>query len=158
RSSLTRRTTQPIRVILRVSAGGLGLTADDTGLAVGHHPGPVPGLPAVVAGSDYAELSRTIKQAGLLRRRPAYYSTTIALTLPRLGGGWPVFAMLGRSWWQPLVAVFPAVMFTQSGFMGHAAGHRQISGSKRTDALSGRLPGNLLIGLSYGGWISKPNR
>ena len=134
------------------------MTADDTGLAASHHPGPVPGLPAVVAGSDYAELSRTIKQAGLLRRRPAYYSTKIALNLLLLAGGWTVFAMLGRSWWQLLVAVFLAVMFTQTGFIGHDAGHRQISGSKRTDDLIGRIHGNLLIGLSYGWWISKHNR
>ena len=38
------------------------------------------------------------------------------------------------------------------------AGHRQISGSKRTDDLIGRIHGNLLIGLSYGWWISKHNR
>jgi fatty acid desaturase len=49
-------------------------------------------------------------------------------------------------------------MFTQTGFIGHDAGHRQISGSKRTDDLIGRIHGNLLIGLSYGWWISKHNR
>ena len=38
------------------------------------------------------------------------------------------------------------------------AGHRQISGSKRTDDLIGRIHGNPLIGLSYGWWISKHNR
>lgn len=134
------------------------MTADNTGSAVSHHPGPVAGLPAVVAGSDYAELSRTIKRAGLLRRRPAYYSAKIAANLLLLAGGWTVFAIVGRSWWQLLVAVFLAVMFTQSGFIGHDAGHRQISGSKRTDDLIGRIHGNLLIGLNYGWWISKHNR
>jgi fatty acid desaturase len=73
-------------------------------------------------------------------------------------GGWAVFALLGRSWWQLLVAVFLAVMFTQTGFIGHDAGHRQISGSKRTDDLLGRIHGNLLIGLSYGWWTAKHNR
>lgn len=57
-----------------------------------------------------------------------------------------------------LVAVFLAVMFTQTGFIGHDAGHRQISGSKRADGLIGRIHGNLLIGLSYGWWVSKHNR
>ena len=57
-----------------------------------------------------------------------------------------------------LVAVFLAVMFTQTGFIGYDAGHRQISGSKRTDGLIGRIHGNLLIGLSYGWWVSKHNR
>jgi fatty acid desaturase len=49
-------------------------------------------------------------------------------------------------------------MFTQSGFIGHDAGHRQISGSKRIDDLIGRIHGNLLIGLSYGWWTAKHNR
>jgi fatty acid desaturase len=57
-----------------------------------------------------------------------------------------------------LVAVFLAVMFTQTGFIAHDAGHRQISGSKRADGLIGRIHGNLLIGLRYGWWVSKHNR
>jgi hypothetical protein len=47
-----------------------------------------------------------------------------------------------------LVAVFLAVMFTQTGFIGYDAGHRQISGSKRADGLIGRIHGNLLTGKS----------
>jgi len=99
-----------------------------------------------------------VKRAGLLRRRPVYYSLKIGLNLVLLAAGWTVFAVLGQSWWQMLVAVFLAVMFTQTGFIGHDAGHRQISGSKRTDGLIGRVHGNLLIGLSYGWWVSKHNR
>ena len=49
-------------------------------------------------------------------------------------------------------------MFAQTGFIGHDAGHRQISSSRRIDDLIGRIHGNLLIGLSYGWWISKHNR
>ena len=94
-----------------------------------------------------------VKQAGLLRRRPTYYGFKIGLNLVLLAAGWAVFALLGRSWWQLLVAVFLAVMFTQTGFIGHDAGHRQISGSKRVDGVIGRIHGNLLIGLSYGWWV-----
>ena len=118
-------------------------------------PSPVP---ATGPGSDYAQLSRMVKRAGLLRRRPVYYSFKIGLNLVLLAAGWAVFAVLGRSWWQMLVAAFPAVMFTQTGFIGHDAGHRQISGSTRVDGLIGRIHGNLLIGLSYGWWVSKHNR
>ncbi len=109
-------------------------------------------------GSDYAQLSRSVRAAGLLRRRPGYYSVRIAVNLLLLAAGWAVFFLLGRSWWQLLVAVFLAVMFTQTGFIGHDAGHRQISGSKRTDDLIGRIHGNLLVGLSYGWWTAKHNR
>jgi fatty acid desaturase len=80
------------------------------------------------------------------------------MNLLLLAGGWTAFALLGRSWWQMLVAVFLGIMFTQTGFIGHDAGHRQISGSRRIDGLIGRIHGNLLIGLSYGWWISKHNR
>jgi len=109
-------------------------------------------------GSDYAHLSRRVRAAGLLRRRRAYYSVKITVNLLLLAAGWAAFFMLGRSWWQLLVAVFLAVMFTQTGFIGHDAGHRQICASKRTNDLIGRVHGNLLIGLSYGWWTAKHNR
>ena len=120
--------------------------------------GGPPASLATGSRSDYAQLSRTVRSAGLLRRRPVYYSLKIGVNLVLLAAGWAAFAMLGRSWWQMLVAVFLAVMFTQTGFIGHDAGHRQITGSKRADGLIGRIHGNLLIGLSYGWWISKHNR
>jgi fatty acid desaturase len=120
--------------------------------------GVLPALPATGPGSDYAQLSRMVRRAGLLRRRPVYYSLKIGLNLLLLAVGWTAFAMIGQSWWQILVAVFLAVMFTQTGFIGHDAGHRQISGSKRADGLIGRIHGDLLIGLSYGWWVAKHNR
>ncbi len=109
-------------------------------------------------GTDYSELSRIIRAAGLLRRRPGYYSIKISVNLLLVLGGWTAFVLVGRSWWQILVAVFLGIMFGQCGFIGHDAGHRQISGSKRIDNLIGRVHGNLLIGLSYGWWINKHNR
>jgi fatty acid desaturase len=117
-----------------------------------------PAQPAAAPGSDYAALSRVVRKAGLLRRRPGYYSVKITVNLLLLAGGWTVFALLGRSWWQLLVAAFLAVMFTQTAFIGHDAGHRQVSGSRRANDLIGRIHGNLLTGLSYGWWTSKHNR
>jgi len=75
-----------------------------------------------------------------------------------VAAGWAAFAVPGQSWWQMLVAGFLAMMFTQTGFTGHDAGHRQITGSKRADGLIGRIHGNVLIGLSYGWWVAKHNR
>jgi fatty acid desaturase len=124
------------------------------------HEGQFPVAQATLPGrgSDYSELSRLIREAGLLRRRPGYYIIKISVNLLLLAGGWAAFFALGRSWWQLPVAVFLGIMFGQCGFIGHDAGHRQISGSKRLDNLIGRVHGNLLIGLSYGWWISKHNR
>ncbi|TPQ21611.1 acyl-CoA desaturase [Streptomyces sporangiiformans] len=109
-------------------------------------------------GSDYAALSREVKQSGLLKRRPGYYSVKIGLNLLLLAAGWTAFALLGQSWWQLMTAAFLAVMFTQTGFIGHDAGHHQIAASKRVNNLLGRVHADLLIGLSYGWWISKHSR
>jgi fatty acid desaturase len=117
-----------------------------------------PARAAGQAGSEYAELSRTVQAAGLLRRRPAYYSVKITVNLVLMAGGWAVFALLGRSWWQLLVAAFLAVMATQVAFIGHDAGHRQVCGSRRGAVLIGRIHGNLLTGLSFGWWTARHNK
>jgi fatty acid desaturase len=108
--------------------------------------------------SDYSELSRRIKQAGLLRRRPAYYAAKSASTAVLLVAGWTAFFLLGDSWWQLVTAVFLAFAFTQIAFLGHDAGHRQIFGTRRANGLLGLVLGNLLIGVSYTWWVGKHNR
>ena len=119
-----------------------------------------PAAPQAAArgGTDYAQLSRQIRQAGLLERRPWYYTAKISVTVLLLAAGWAAFVLLGNSWWQLAVAAFLAVMFTQVGFLGHDAGHRQIFGSRQANYVLGVLLGNLGIGLSYGWWVSKHNR
>jgi fatty acid desaturase len=109
-------------------------------------------------GSDYADLLRRVKAAGLLDRRRSYYVAKIAVTGGLLVAGWTGFVLLGDSWWQLAVAAFLAVMFTQVGFIGHDAGHRQIFQSKRANDVVGLVHGNLVIGLSYGWWVDKHNR
>jgi fatty acid desaturase len=109
-------------------------------------------------GSDYAQLSRQVRQAGLMERRPRHYAGRIAATVTLLAAGWTAFVIVGNSWWQLAVAAFLAVIFTQLGFLGHDAGHRQISGSRRVSNILGLLVGNLGIGMSYDWWISKHNR
>jgi fatty acid desaturase len=114
--------------------------------------------PAPERGSEYAQLSRQIKQAGLLQRRPAYYIGKIIFTVAALAAGWAALVLVGDSWWTLAVAAFLAVMFTQAGFLGHDAGHRQICRTRRANYILGILFGNLAIGLSYGWWVGKHNR
>ncbi|HUC26104.1 MAG TPA: fatty acid desaturase [Streptosporangiaceae bacterium] len=57
-----------------------------------------------------------------------------------------------------MLAVFLAVMFTQVGFLGHDAGHRQTCASRRTSYVLGVVLSNLGIGLSFGWWVAKHNR
>jgi fatty acid desaturase len=123
-----------------------------------HRSASLPAPPALARGSDYAQLSRQVKDAGLLVRRPRRYVWRIAVTALLLAAGWAAFVAVGDSWWQMAVAAFLAVMFTQFGFLGHDAGHMQISGSRRTSYILGILLGNLGIGLSYGWWVGKHNR
>jgi hypothetical protein len=66
-------------------------------------------------GSDYAELLTRVRQAGLLDRRPAYYTYRIALGVVLLIGGWTAFVLVGDSWWQLVTAGYLAAVFTQLG-------------------------------------------
>jgi fatty acid desaturase len=109
-------------------------------------------------GSEYAMLSRRVRRAGLLDRRLRYYAWKITFTALALAAGWAAFAVLGDSWWQLGTAVFLAAVFTQVGFLGHDAGHRQVFRSRRANYVLGVLCGNLGTGLSYGWWTGKHNR
>src|SRR5215218_1847409 len=107
--------------------------------------------------SEYTQLSRQIKQAGLLDRRRGWYAARIGLNLALLAGGAAVFAILGESWWQLGTAGYLAVVFTQLAFVGHDAGHRQLFGSRRANNRVGLLHANLLVGISFGWWVPKHN-
>ena len=116
------------------------------------------GEPVEPRGSEYAALSRQVRQAGLLDRRLRHYFWKIGLSTVALAAGWTAFAVLGDSWWQLATAVFLAVVFGQFGFLGHDAGHQQVFRTKRANYILGVLCGNLAIGLSYGWWTHKHNR
>jgi fatty acid desaturase len=109
-------------------------------------------------GTDYARLSRAVRRAGLMDRRTGNYAWRIAITVSLLAVGWAAFVLIGNSWWQLAVAVFLAVIFTQVGFLGHDAGHRQICADRQRSYVLGVLLGNLGIGLSFGWWVAKHNR
>jgi fatty acid desaturase len=108
--------------------------------------------------TEYTQLSRQIKHAGLLERRHGWYAAKISLNLLLLAAGWAAFAILGESWWQLLTAAYLAVVFTQLAFLGHDAGHRQIFRSRRANDLAGLLHANLLVGVSFDWWVGKHNR
>ena len=107
--------------------------------------------------SEYTQLSRQIKQAGLLDRRRGWYAAKIGSNLALLAAGAAAFAILGESWWQLGTAAYLAVVFTQLAFVGHDAGHRQLFGSRRANDRVGLLHANLLVGISFGWWVPKHN-
>jgi fatty acid desaturase len=119
---------------------------------------PEPVAAPVRRGSQYASLARTIREAGLLRRRTGHYWWVIAVTAVLLAGGWTAFVLVGDSWWQLAVAVFMAIVFAQVGFLAHDAGHRQVFTSRRDNDIAGVLLANLCVGLAFRWWVDTHNR
>jgi fatty acid desaturase len=109
-------------------------------------------------GSDFARLSRRVVDAGLLRRRPGYYTVRIGILAALFVGGWVTFFAVGQSWWQVLIAVFFAIMFGQIALVAHDLAHRQVFRTRRPSEIAGLLAGNLCIGMSYGWWMDKHTR
>src|SRR5207248_6147101 len=108
---------------------------------------------ATTRGSDFADLMRQVKAAGLMQRRPGYYVAKMAVTGGLLAAAWAGVVLIGDSWWQLAMAVLLAFVFSQLGFLGHDAGHGQIFRSKRAYYLVGLLHGNLAIRLTSGWWV-----
>jgi fatty acid desaturase len=106
---------------------------------------------------EYTQLSRQVKQAGLLERRRGWYGARIGVNLALLAGGWVGLVVLGESWWQLVTAAYLAVVFTQLAFVGHDAGHRQLFRSRRANHRVGLVHANLLVGISFGWWVPKHN-
>jgi len=107
------------------------------------------------APGDFRVLAVQIRDAGLLDRRPGYYSLKIGLTIVVFAAGWAALVMVGNSWATLGVAAFLGVMFTQLAFVGHDAGHQQVFRSRRANRLLGLTVGNALMGVSFGWWVPK---
>jgi fatty acid desaturase len=123
---------------------------------------PVPAQrprPAHSAPDDpFPELLRRVKAAGLLDPQPGYYVAKIVGNLVLLAGGWVALVLVGDSWWSLAVAAYMGFAYTQTGFVGHDIGHRQVTRSRRGQDVLGLLHGNLLMGFSYGWWVGHHNK
>ncbi|MER6677322.1 acyl-CoA desaturase [Streptomyces sp. NPDC000983] len=108
-------------------------------------------------GSDFARLSRKIADAGLLARRPGYYTLRIITVAGLYVVGWAGVALVGDSWWTLAVAAFLAVVFGQVALLAHDAAHRQVFRRRRASEVSGRIAG-AGIGMGYGWWQDKHTR
>ncbi|MFI9612869.1 fatty acid desaturase family protein [Streptomyces sp. NPDC052023] len=109
-------------------------------------------------GSEFSELSRRITEAGLLRRRPLYYTVRFGAVALALAGGIGAFLVLGDSWSQLIVAAFLAAVFGQLGLAAHDLAHRQVFSRRRPSEAGGLLVADLLLGMSYGWWMNKHTR
>jgi hypothetical protein len=75
-----------------------------------------PAASAPRRGSEYAELSRQVKQAGLLERRSAYYAWKIPVTIPK-GLGCGLTASL--TWIRPAGHIPPGIRHRKPAAVTH---------------------------------------
>ncbi|NED97772.1 acyl-CoA desaturase [Phytoactinopolyspora alkaliphila] len=108
--------------------------------------------------SDYTELAREVREAGLLRRRPLYYLLRSAILAVLLGACVAAVVVVGQSWWQLALAAILGVLLTQVAYLGHDAAHRQIFASGKRNEWLALVMGNVVVGLSHGWWMSKHTR
>ena len=108
--------------------------------------------------SDFAALTRSVQETGLMRRRYAYYWGRFALLLALLAAHVAAMVLLGDSWWQLAVAVGLGFLFTQFAFLGHDAAHRQIFASGKWNDWASLVIANLFGGMSYGWWLHKHSK
>jgi fatty acid desaturase len=108
--------------------------------------------------TEYSALLRTVRDAGLLRRRTGFYVMVFSILTLALGGAVAGFVLLGDSWYQLLIAGVLGVILTQYAFLAHEASHRQIFTSGKANDLAGRTLANLFVGISYSWWMTKHSR
>ncbi len=120
------------------------------------HPRGTSGSPP--GGSEFAPLLRDVKSRGLLERRHGWYARTITVNALALAGIVTAVALSGDSWRTLLLAPLLAVLCARTAFIGHDAGHAQITGDRATGRAIGLVHGNLLLGMSYSWWNHKHNR
>ncbi|MFJ9103127.1 fatty acid desaturase family protein [Streptomyces sp. NPDC102405] len=109
-------------------------------------------------GSEFAPLLRAVKGQGLLDRRHDWYARAIAVNALALAGLVTAVALSGDSWRTLFLAPLLAVFSARTAFIGHDAGHAQITGDKAAGRAIGLVHGNLLLGMSYSWWNHKHNR
>ena len=96
-------------------------------------------------------------QQGLLDKQLGYYVCNTVLRLAFLGASLTFLFVVESFWLQLLNAAFLAFVFTQIGFLGHDAGHRQLFNRAARNDLFG-LATNLLLGISRSWWIDTHNQ
>ncbi len=105
----------------------------------------------------YTRVAEVVREAGLLRRAPWFYSFVAVVLALAFGGAITGFVLLGHSWLQLLIAGALGVLFTQTAFLAHEAAHRQILATGPANDRLARVLG-AIVGMSYSWWDSKHSR
>jgi len=106
----------------------------------------------------YVELKRRVEAAGLMRKRPGYYTLMLVTNTLVFGTCLLILTLVHSVWGTVLAAAVLGFASGQLGFQLHDSGHRQMFPSRRLNTLVGMVTGNGLLGMSYGWWVDKHNR
>lgn len=107
---------------------------------------------------SYAALKLMIIEKGLLEKQPGFLTYKIALTFAMLLVSIAILFLTDSLWVQLLNAAYMAFVFGQIGFIAHDTGHRQGFHVTKLNDFFGLVHANLLIGMSFGWWMSKHNQ
>src|SRR5260370_8415690 len=99
--------------------------------------------------AEYATLKRRVQDAGLLKKRPAYYALSITTNSVLLILCLVALFSVGSVWAQALAAAGLGIVSGQLGFQLHDSGHRQMFASGWKNALVGLVPPDLLLVIGY---------
>ncbi|MEU1773909.1 acyl-CoA desaturase [Streptomyces sp. NPDC012842] len=110
---------------------------------------------AQAPGSDFAPLLKAVRGQGLLQRRTGWYAAGIAVNLVALGAVITGMFLLGDTWWNLLLALPLALLWTRTAFYGHDAGHAQITAGRKAGRVVGLVHANLLLGMNEAWWNDK---
>ena len=98
---------------------------------------------------------KSVKSAGLLRRRHGYYGVLALVLTVVLGMTVTGMIFLGSSWWSVALAPPLAIVLTQFAFLAHELAHKAVFASGNSNDIWGRIIANLVVGISYSWWMNK---
>lgn len=85
-----------------------------------------------------------------------WYAAGITVNLLALAAVVTGIVLLGDTWWVLPLALPPlALCWSRTAFVGHDAGHAQISGNRRASRAIGLFHANLLLGMNEAWWNDK---
>ncbi|WP_373441587.1 fatty acid desaturase family protein [Microbacterium sp. Yaish 1] len=106
----------------------------------------------------FTDVSRVVRESGLLRRTPWFYGLVGLALVLAIGGCVTGFVLLGDSWFQLLIAAALGIVFTQVAFLAHEADHRQVLASGPANDRLARFLAVGVVGMSLSWWTSKHAR
>ncbi len=122
------------------------------------------GMPGVSSGAttqeleptDYAELKRLVKDAGLLDKNPGHFLFRLVVNLSLLALSIAVLTLVDNVWLQMLNTAFLAFVIVQIAYTGHDLGHKQVFRTSQNNDSFGLLV-SFLIGINRTWWVEKHN-